>query len=88
MNFRPGGKPDVFVWVYRLPVKLANGFAFTPKPITFWNVDWFEVPEDRQTREAIAAFVRSRAYFRTEAAYLILAAERPDLTFTLGTIKR
>lgn len=79
---------ETFARVYRLPPKLTNGFCFGGgKPITFQNVDWFDVPPDYATRERIEKHVRSKNYFAADAVFLVLCDD-PRLTFTIGEVKR
>lgn len=72
----------VFVRVYRLPAKLTEGYCFgAGVPITFTNVDWFDVPVG-EAREALIEFIRSKAYCRPDARFLVLG-DSPDFVFTI-----
>lgn len=72
----------VFVRVYRLPEKLTAGYCFgAGVPITFTNVDWFDVPVG-EGREALVEFIRSKAYCRPDARFLVLG-DGPDFVFTI-----
>lgn len=73
---------DVLIKVYRLPVKLTDGFAFGGgRPITFTNVDWFNAFVG-MTRDDLEKFVRSKKYVMPGAKYLVLC-DLPDMTFQL-----
>ena len=53
---------ELFIWVYRLPAKLSDGFCFGGGvPITFTNVDWFNGSEEMK-RADVEAFVRKKKY--------------------------
>ena len=74
--------------VYRLPEKLTDGFCFGGgKPITFTNVDWFDVPPPDMgitlTREMVEDHVRAKDYFTPGARFLVLD-DRPGETFVMG----
>lgn len=74
--------------VYRLPEKLTAGFCFNGgNPISFLNVDWFDVPPEdmgvRLTRADIEDSIRRKNYYDASAAFLVLD-DRPGETFVLG----
>jgi len=72
---------DTMVYVYRLPAKLADGFAFgAGKPITFQNVDWFN-GVDGMNREMLETEVRGKFYVKPGQTFLVMSPEN-DLTFT------
>ena len=70
----------LFMWVYRLPEKLSNGYCFgAGVPITFTNVDWFGGPAE-MTRAEIETFVRGKRYCTPGHKYLVVS-ETPERTF-------
>jgi hypothetical protein len=72
----------VFVRVYRLPVKLTDGYCFgAGVPITFQNVDWFEAPQDG-TRDELISFIKGKRYYSADADFLVLG-DHPDFTFQI-----
>ncbi len=73
--------PRAFIRIYRLPEKLSEGYCFTAVPITFANVDWFEVPVSEE-RERLISFIKGKRYFQPDARYLVLG-DHPDFTFTI-----
>lgn len=78
--------PRAFVRVYRLPARLTDGYCFgRGVPITFTNVDWFEMSL-ADGRPALEEFIRSKRYFDPSASYLVLG-DHPDFTFTMEPTK-
>lgn len=72
-----------FLRVYQLPKRLTNGYCMAgPKPITFLNVDWFEVIEPT-TQEELAEFIKGKRYYSGEYSYLVIC-DSPAYTFTIG----
>lgn len=77
--------PHARVVVYRLPEKLIEGYCFgVGVPITFVNVDWFDMPTS-ESRETLEKFIRRKRYAASPAdRFLVLCEEHPDFTFTIG----
>ena len=74
--------PRAFIRVYRLPEKLTNGYCFgRGVPITFTNVDWFEIPLS-EGREGVAKFIKGKQYYDPCTRFLV-QSEHPDLTFMI-----
>ena len=75
------------IHVYQLPVSRSNGYCFGGAvPISFGNVDWFDVPPDDFCRAHLESWLRQKSYFTNAAVgteFLVLAKGRPDLTFTM-----
>lgn len=73
---------DTMIYVYELPAKLSNGFAFgAGVPITFKNVDWFN-GHDSMTRIDIEKFIRGKRYFKDGLKFLVLSDD-PNFTFKM-----
>lgn len=75
--------------VYRLPERLTDGFCFAGgKPITFLNVDWFDIPASMEvSREQIIENVVGKNYYDPAARYLVLD-DREGETFVMPTAQR
>lgn len=76
--------PRTFVRVYELPAReqLTNGYCMRgPVPITFGNVDWFEVAIS-EGRERLTEFIKGKRYYAPHKAFLVLA-DHPDLVFRI-----
>lgn len=74
--------PKVFVRIYEMPEKLTNGFCFGGGvPITFKNVDWFEVME-KSSAEGLIEYIEGKPYAKNNARLLVLG-DHPDFVFTL-----
>lgn len=69
------------VHVYVLPNALDAGFCFQPKPIMFYNVDWFEHLL-ALGRPALEAFIKGKRYYHPTIDLLVIS-EHPDLTFRI-----
>lgn len=78
-----------FIRVYRLPVKLTDGYCFGGGvPITFENVDWFG-SHSSMTPTDLRRFVEGKAYFKQGGRFLVLSDSRtPDFTFVLSAPKK
>jgi hypothetical protein len=76
------------IYVYRLPKKLSDGYAFGGgKPIGFLNVDWFEGDgypgqDGPATRQQLTEFIRGKRYFNGKARFLVLGPI-PDQVFVI-----
>ena len=72
---------DTMIYVYRLPAKLADGFAFGGgNPVTFQNVDWFNGVEGMD-REMLETHIQGKVYVKPGQTFLVMSPEN-DLTFT------
>jgi hypothetical protein len=70
----------LFMWVYRLPEKLSNGYCFGGGvPITFTNVDWFGGSPE-MGRAEVEKFIRGKRYCTPGHKYLVVS-ETPERTF-------
>ena len=75
-------EPRTFVRVYRLPAKLTDGYCFGGgRPITFINVDWFEVPII-DGRPRLVEFIKTKRYYDPAAQFLVIG-DHPDFTFSI-----
>ena len=74
--------PHIFIYVYRLPETLTDGFCFGGgRPISFLNVDWFETIAS-DGRAPLIMFIKAKRYYIAKARYLVLS-DHPDFTFTI-----
>lgn len=74
-------EPRAFIRIYKLPEKLSEGYCFSAVPITFANVDWFEVPVS-EDRTRLVSFIKGKRYYQPDARYLVLGDD-PNFTFTI-----
>lgn len=75
---------DLMIYVYRLPVKMSDGFCFGGGvPITFTNVDWFSGSAE-MTRADVEKFIRAKNYLTPGHKWLVLS-DTPDFTFTMSS---
>ncbi|AKU43498.1 hypothetical protein CPT_Sansa94 [Caulobacter phage Sansa] len=73
---------DIPVRVYQLPPKLTAGFCFGGgNPISFLNVDWFNIPAGMQIpdREQLAAMIRSKGYYHPAARFMVMVDEPGEI---------
>lgn len=80
--------------VYEIPDKIPSvGFLFGGgKPIEFLMVDWFGEPSDfeggeHMGRADLEKFLRRKPYRKSDRRYLVIADNRPDLTFVLEPVQ-
>ena len=82
-------RPDMLIKVYRMPVKLTNGFCFGDGvPIEFMNVDWFGFPAELGIEE-LKTFIRRKVYAKYGGKFLVLSShETPEFTFVFEATVR
>lgn len=80
------GRSLVMVYVYRIPEKRTDGFAFGGGvPITFESLDWFGAPffPPACSPDELRAFIRKKRYFASNEGKLLVLSDRADFTFRM-----